>query len=355
MKLIYFSIAFFVLLGAASFARGLEITEIRFYVSYDDAYVYRLENKERASWVFGLTNNSKINADVLPGSNISFTIRLANTLQGGHESELRDVFARVRIEEIDDGSDLEETSMNLDLDGGNDDLVDVNFNIPVDVKTGTYKVLMEAEADSRNHTPYRTEINLKLEIKKESHDIRITRYQLSPSTIDCSRKIKLIADIMNAGSNFEESTALEFKSDELRINSITRDIPLESSNDAIIDDRRYTKTLNADIPNSLRAGTYPILINLYWKNTILFDQKILTLSVRDCGSAPSKEKQNETGAENSESSQQPENGEGTSENIPPSNMAKFFPSPALLLMLLGGFVLLIIIIVLILYSGKKAA
>ena len=308
MKLIYFTILFMVLLASTALARGLEIPEIRFYVSYDDAYAYRLDenlNRDRTSNVFGLTNNSKINADVLPGSNVTFTIRLENMMQGSLD-DLRNVFARVRIEEIDDGADLEDTSTEIDLDAGSDGNVDVNFGIPVDVKAGTYKVVIEGEGSGRNHTNYRTEVNLKLEIKKQSHDIRITKYQLNPSVIDCNRKTKIIGSIINAGSNSEEQVALEFKSGELGINSIDRDISLINPDDATVDEKTYTKTLSADIHNSLKAGVYPILVNLYWKNNILFDRKILYLTVRDCNPNAQKPVNNgENGPIDVASQQQP--------------------------------------------------
>ena len=354
MKLIYLCLAFLILLASASFARGLEIFDIRVSVNYDQAYVYRLENKEKVNYVFGLLNNSRINADVLPGSNITFTLRLANTLQAGFGNEIRDAFARIRIKEIDDGSDLEETSTNIDLDAENDDLVDVNFGIPVDANAGTYNVIIEGEGEDRNHTIYRTEVNLKLPIKKESHDIRITGYRLNPSIVDCNRKVKITADAINAGSNSEDEVAMEFKSDDLKINSITRDITLESSNDAIVEDKKYTKTLNVEIPNTFKKMAYPILINLYWKNNILFDQKTMYLSVRDCGAeATTEQNQNATNANNNSSNNQTQTSESGQERTP-SVSGKFSPSPALIFIVLGGFAIFIILILLIFdYSRKK--
>lgn len=282
MKLILFSLVFFVMIAANIFAQGLEITEIDVSVDYDEAYTYRIERRDRIdSTTVPIVNNTKIDADVLPGSNVTFTIRVENTFSG-ENPDLRNVFVTINIEEIDDGADLEERSLDFDLEPGNDERVDVKFAIPVDVEAGTYNLLVEAEGDDRNETSYNPKVNLKLEVKKQSHDIRISKIILNPSTVDCDRSAKLTAEIVNAGSNPENEIALEFKATSLGVNSFDTNIVLQSSEEASEEEKTFIKTLNIEVPTFFEAGTFPILINLYWKNFVLFDQKTADLVVRDC-------------------------------------------------------------------------
>lgn len=289
MKLIIFIFAFMLLTASISLAKGLEITEIDAYVDYDEAYTYRIEHVGRKnSASVPVSNNSKIDADILPGSNVTFTIRIENSFQG-EEPDLRGVFATVTIEDIDDGADLVEESSNFDLEPGNDQRVDIKFEIPLDVEAGAYNVVIFADSEDRNGTQYSAEINLRLEVKKQSHDIRIIRVSLTPSIIDCERKAKLTAEITNAGSNAESQVALEFESSALGVSSIDKNVLLEASNEASDEEKSYTKTLNMDVPRSVKAGTYPIFINLYWKDIALFDQKVAELVVRDCSSSGSYE------------------------------------------------------------------
>src|SRR3989338_3198286 len=108
---IIFVLVLMLLLALNAFAEGLEITEIDFNVDYDEAYTYRVEDRDRVdSGSVSIANDSKIPADVLPGSNLTLTVRVENTFQG-EEPDLRGIFARVTIEEIDDGADLEEDSI----------------------------------------------------------------------------------------------------------------------------------------------------------------------------------------------------------------------------------------------------
>ena len=355
MKLVTFLLVFAILLASDILAAGLQITEIDVHVNYDDAYTYRVENRNRIdSTTVPVANNSKIDADILPGSTVTFTIRVENTFQG-EDPDLRGVFVTATIEEIDDGADLEEESIDFDLEPGNDERVDIKFNIPLDVDAGTYNMILEAESEDRNETPYNTKVNLKLEVKKMSHDIRITKVLLTPTVVECDRKAKLTAEIVNAGSNVENEVALEFKATSLGVNSYDKDISLESSDEASEEEKIHAKTLNIEVPSFFKAGTFPILINLYWKNFVLFDQKTVDLVVKDCVSSATKPKQ-EVNEETPVVVIQPEDEkeEQTAEEpVTTSTQEITILSSPMLAMLLGGFAVIVLAVLIVIgYRAK---
>ena len=340
MRLIIISLVLALLLAPSIMAAGLEITEINANVDYDEAYTYRIENRDRKdSASVPAANGTKIDLDVLPGSNVTFTLRIENTFQG-EEPDLRGVFATMTLEEIDDGADLEEKSIDFDLEPGNDYRVDIKFAIPMEVDAGTYKLVMEAEGEDRNGTSYTAKLIQKLEVKKERHDIRISKVSLNPGIVDCDRKTKLTAEIVNAGSNAENQIALEFKSGNLGINSFDRDIFLESSDEASEEEKRHAKALNIEVPSFLNAGTYPIFINLYWENFVLFDQKTADLVVREC-SASAKTPAKGPSEKDTVEVIQPKEDVQDQKDITSTTEVPAFSSPALA-MILGGFLILII-------------
>ena len=209
MRILSFMLVFIVLLSAISIAQGLEITKLEVHVDYDEAYAYKQQYKrDRDDSMFDITNNSIIKADVFPGSNITFTLKLENTFDSNGD-ELRGTFTRITIEDIDDGSDLEDESNDFSLDPGNSELMDMKFKLPVDVDSGSYNVLIETEAEGKNNTVYFISTNLKLEVKKLAHDIRITKAELKPISVSCDRKSKIYAEIMNLGTNLEEDVSLD--------------------------------------------------------------------------------------------------------------------------------------------------
>src|SRR3989344_8799797 len=108
MKLIIFAALFMALIAPAAFAKGLEITDMELKVDYNEAYTYQLEHRTWADYSSGLTNNSRIMADVFPSNNVTFTVRMENTLRGsGPENRIRDAFVKITIADIDAGSDID--------------------------------------------------------------------------------------------------------------------------------------------------------------------------------------------------------------------------------------------------------
>lgn len=351
MKLFIPALVFSILIASAVLADGLKITEIDYHIDYDEAYTYRVEKRDRIdSGAVSPTNNSKIDADLFPGSNITFTVRVENTFSSTGPT-IKGVFARMTIEEVDDGADLEDESLDFDLEPGDDYRYDLEFKVPLDADASSYNVVLEAEGEDKNNTLHNTLLNLKLQVKKQSHDIRITKTLLNPGIVSCDRKAKLTAEIMNLGSSIESQNALEFKSSALGINSIDKDISLESSDEASEEEKIYAKSLNFEVPNSLSAGAYAISVNLYWKNFVIFDQKELKLVVKDCNGVP------QPGKDAEDTSVEPqETIETEEEKISPTSLLQkpsLLVSPALIFALVGGLIIFIIILFIVLGYKKK--
>ena len=340
MKLIISALVFAILIASAASADGLKITEIDYHIDYTEAYTYSVEKKDRMdSGSVSPTNNSKIDADLFPGSNITFTVRVENTFPSGGPT-IKGVFSRMTIEEIDDGADLEDESLDFDLEPGDDYRFDLEFAVPLDVDTLSYNAVLEAEGEDKNNTLHQTLLNLKMQVKKQSHDIRITKTLLNPGAVSCDRKAKLTAEIMNLGSNIESQNALEFKSDALGISSVDKDIALESSDEASEEEKIYVKSLNLEVPNSLSAGTYSIFVNLYWKNFVIFDQKELELIVKNCNGVSQPENDEK---DISTELQETAKTEGNAQVYSGAQKPSLLISPALIFALAGGLAIAIII------------
>ncbi|MBI4451850.1 hypothetical protein HY637_00335 [Candidatus Woesearchaeota archaeon] len=353
MRLIILAFLSVILIASAASAAGLKITEIDFHVDYDDAYTYRVENRDRIdSGSVPPSNNSKIDADLLPGSNITFTVRVENTFQSGGPT-IKGVFVTMRIEEIDDGADLEQESFDFDLEPGDDYRYDLKFAIPLDVDATSYNLILEAEGEDKNETSYKTRLDMKMQVKKQSHDLRITKILLDPIVVSCDRKVKLTAEMMNLGPNPETQNALEFKSTSLNINSIDKDLSLESSDEASEEEKTYVKSLNFEVPDSLAAGSYPLFVNLYWKNFVLFDKKELSLVVKDCGPDIKPIAKNESAKTNKTAAIEPKETESEHDSgIAGLMKPSLLISPTLVFVISGALIILIIIVIVVFSRAK---
>ncbi|MBI2656170.1 hypothetical protein HYX03_00335 [Candidatus Woesearchaeota archaeon] len=357
MKIIIFALLFAVLTAAVSFAEGLEITKIDAHADYDYSTVYQMEREQKTTKVDNapvpLINGSSIKIDVFPGSNLTFTLTIENTFK---DMDLRDIDAKITIEGRH-GKKWKELSRSFVLEAGREEKADVKFYVPYEIDTGPHDVLIEVQGTGKNDTAYASKLTSRLDIRKLSHDIKLTNASLEPSTVDCKRKAQLSAEIANGGSSVENEVALEFKSSSLGIDSYDKGIFLGAFSD---DDTDYPithkKTLNIEVPSFFKSGTYPISVNLYWQNFILFDQKTLYLTVEDCTSGAAKAKPaQETRNETSINVIQP----AEETKIPPQGLitmteeVSILDSPVLYLMLLGGVSVIVLLAALVVFGLPK--
>lgn len=355
MKAIIFSLIFMALIASAVSADGLKITRIDARVDYDDSYIYRLEQAEKLTRannaLVPLTDGSKINVDVFPGSNLTFTITVENTFKGV-TPEIRNIFAKISIQgKGKEGNDLTEKSTDFSIDAGNDLKADIKFKIPFEIESGPHNVLIEVHGIG-NNTLFQTSINLKLDIKKLGHDLRISKISLDPSSLSCTRTSTLTAEIANAGANNEDNIDLEFKVPSIGLDIYDRGISLSASNDDP-DHIKHTKTAKIEIPAFFEPGKYPVFVNLHWNDFVVFDQKIIDLEVKSCGSAVNKTESNkninnQTPATQAQTTEVPK--EGIVTTIESDSILN---SPIALMILAGNGILIAVILILVVFGLLK--
>ena len=87
-----------------------------------------------------ISDGDKLNfgpVEVGPESEIRFNFNIENTFTDDEGIDISDITITVIILEIDDGDDLEEESDEFDLDAGENNDIDVYFDIHMSVIQGT--------------------------------------------------------------------------------------------------------------------------------------------------------------------------------------------------------------------------
>ena len=273
-----FSVVFLSMLSIISYADSgmLEITQINARVDYEPAIVY--ENVSKKNSVSGIPNGSSIDADIYPGSEVEFEIRMASKFKKTEEPDIRDVIATITLEKIDDGADVEKESTEMTLEPDEEKRVFVKLKIPQKVDLSTFNVNILAEGDY-NGTHAAALYRLKLPVRKESHDIRMNVLSLNNNAFGCDRKAALTVGIYNAGKNEEDQIKIEIKNDALGINFVKDNIHL--ANAPSDSDIEFKQQMPISVSSNAAAGNYPITANLYWHG-ILFTSKTIDLRIANC-------------------------------------------------------------------------
>lgn len=218
--------------------------------------------------------------NVGPGSELKFDFDIENTFKQSEKIDIEDIVITITIEDIDDGGDIEEESVEFDADSGSNVDVDVYLYLPLSVGVGKYDVIIEIEGKDKDDNIHTIEYNLELTVKKEGRDIIVTRASVFPDTIKCSGQAIITATMKNLGSKIEKEAQLEVLNSDLRINFLRKDI--EMDDDPFDDDNEYSKTIPVLVVRGTAAGTYPIVVNSYLNPESLWDTKTANLVVVAC-------------------------------------------------------------------------
>ncbi|MBW2977010.1 hypothetical protein KY347_06200 [Candidatus Woesearchaeota archaeon] len=218
-----------------------------------------------------------------PGSELTFSFGIENTFTDDDGIDINDIAIRLVIEEIDDGSDIEQESEEFNLDTEQSEDIDVIVDIPLSVDQGVYDIFIEVLGEDDNGNEHKAEMSIKLDIDKETREVIISEASLFPEKVKCVGSSTLTATIKNLGRNAEPRAKLEITNKDLGINFAQKNIELEE--DPFDGDDEFTKRLPINIGKNTKAGTYPIEIKAYLQEEILWETKTVSLAVDACSAA----------------------------------------------------------------------
>jgi len=216
--------------------------------------------------------------DIGPGSELVFNFNIENRFK--EIIDINDITIKLTIEEIDDGSDIEEESDNFDLDPDSNIDVDIIVDIPLSVINRIYNVIVEVSGKDKNSATHTAQMNFKLDVNKKTRDIVVAEASIFPQKIKCSGTLTLTAIIKNIGLNIENDALIGIKSDDLNLNYLQGNIEIDE--DPFGGDDEFKKTISINIDKGTEPGTYPIEVNSYLQDGILWDTKKVNLIVESC-------------------------------------------------------------------------
>lgn len=276
LRLLLLSFVIFVLLMGAAYAarQALEFSDV-------DVKVGGRTSKN-------LRDGDTIDDEAEPGDTVEFRVEVKNNFTSAEDLEIEDITVEVTIEGIDDGDDLEEEASEFDLKAGRDKRVTLKFELPLEVDEDTFDVRIHAEGEDENGTNQEVDMDLRLEVDKETHLLKITRKSLSPAEVSCNRKnIQLATTLINIGSEDEEDVSFQVLNSDLGID--LKDEVEELTAEPNEDESRFSKTYTFNIHNEAETGSYPITLSALYNNDRKKAEETVTLTVNDCATIKKEE------------------------------------------------------------------
>ena len=272
IKFLILSVFVFVLLINLAYAQSM--------LTFSDVDV-KVGGKSSKNLVDGET----IDDEAEPGDTVEFKIEVMNNFTSAEDLEIQDITIDVTIEEIDDGDDLDDESSEFDLRPGREKRVTLNFEVPLEVDEDGFNVLIHAEGEDENGTTHEADMDLTLDVDKETHKLVITRKTLSPAEVACGRKnVQVGVTVINIGNEDEEDVVFELSNSDLGVN-IREDVG-ELTSEPNEEESKFLKTYSFNLPNDVEEGSYPIALKAIYDNDRRRAEETVTLTVNECLTAP---------------------------------------------------------------------
>ena len=291
MKFLLISVLVMAVLMSSAYASGL-------HLPFDHVDV-----KVGSRTSTNLHNGDTIRDSAKPGDSLEFRITMKNNYTSTENLRIEDISVKTTVEGIDDGNDLEDESSTFSLSPGSTKKVTVKFKVPVEVDESTFDALIEAQGSDRNGTSQDNQMTLHLDINKQSHQIKITKFDLSPAEVTCNRKnVKLSTGILNIGTSDENTVNLAISNSELGIDIKDQKTDLLAEPNSL--DGKYSKVYTFNVPNDATAGTYPIDYVVLYNDDRKRESSAAQLVVNDCPTATTTQTTSTRNNQNTQSTSQ---------------------------------------------------
>lgn len=231
----------------------------------------------------GVSEIGGIADNVAPESKLKFQVTTENTFTVAENIDIEGVSVEVIVNDIDDDDNLDDESDDFDLDAGDDKKVTFNFEVPLEVDTGTYTVKLTAKGRAINgSTSFDVSANtsFKIEVEKDKHDIWLYRKVLTPSILSCGRSAELDVGLINQGEEDEEDIYLEVSNEALGLKQKVG--PLELSEGANDEDIKTSKKFKITTSKDIVPGIYPLSLYLSYDKDSRSKSESVDLTVTVC-------------------------------------------------------------------------
>lgn len=251
-----------------AYARSEKFIPLEFEIKVGSKTERDIQNK---AYNYEISNKAKSN-DI-----VKVSIRIENGFTDDTKIESS---VEIIIKNIDDGDDLEDSDK-INIKSGDKEDFEFEFEIPDKIDDDTYHTYITLVGETNDGKIFTIVKDLTLEIEKETHDLRITRDVLYPSSIKCDKFSNLDLEITNYGKSKEDKVKIIaysnllgfyyefFKNGEIELDTGT-------DNDAVYP---------LDIPviiNTTKTGIFPITIEVYRDEDKLADTQDVNLLIEKC-------------------------------------------------------------------------
>jgi hypothetical protein len=218
-----------------------------------------------------LDNGDEVD-NLKPDDEVKIVLTIKNLFKNADDVEIQDISARL---EIGGDLDVDEEEDISDLGPGDTDTATITFTVDSDAEEGTYDGLLTVEGTDENDAKYTILWDVEFTVERENHEITISSYSFTPSSLTCDNSVSLKVTMKNTGKRDEEEVSVHVESAELKFGNVINDINMDEGD-------TVSKTFVIPVPANIALGNARVIIKTYYDTDKSSDSETAVITKSAC-------------------------------------------------------------------------
>ena len=197
--------------------------------------------------------------DFAPGDTMSIDLNVEN-----EGDKNLDVVVEAFLYNVDQDDEIDRIESDaVDIDDGDNEDIDLELAIPFDgdlSEDDKYILFIKAFEDG-DEDKQCVEEQIDIEIKRETHDVRIEEFSVNPETLSCGGMVITKTKVVNVGEKEEEDMFIEISVNELNVKEESGFFTLKDHDE---EEGEISKVIDLRIPDGTKSGKYEITSRVFF-------------------------------------------------------------------------------------------
>jgi hypothetical protein len=217
--------------------------------------------------------------DIDPGDDIQITTEVENEFSDSKDEDFEFDTVKVKVEIDDDGDfDIDDDSDSFSLDAEDEETSIFDITVEDDAEDTNHNAELSVAGTDENGAKHGELIKFDLNVEREKNDVRIKRFEVSPTRLTCSANSRFLdveVRIQNRGTKNQDEAAIEVAAPTIGFRDKVADIEID-------EDDESTRNFLITVPEDAPTGPLKVTATSFFSDSISSDRDEVIVIVDEC-------------------------------------------------------------------------
>lgn len=226
--------------------------------------------------------------EIEPGEDITVTVSVESLFDENNDEQedivIEKVEANLIIDEFNEDEDEYDETFDItdDLGAGEDEEITITVEVPYKLEGDEFDATIIITGEDENGVEYEEEIDFKINVERDSDELRVYDLKLSPSELTCGTFTRVSFSVINIGDNDQDEAAVRISAPELGFERTEGPFEMKERASSSSNDQEFSFTIYT---TDKSEGVYPITVDAMVDEDVVVDSRTIELTIGPCGTS----------------------------------------------------------------------